>query len=284
MKNWRNNLGWWFLGALALVAFVVWSAVFCFEQQTLTLAVLDVGQGDAIFIEAPNGNQILIDGGPDKKVLQELARVMPFYDRSIDVVLLTHPQMDHLAGLIDVLARFRVDYAVESGASHTIAEYAAWERAIDKEGAERVIARRGRRVWLARDIYFDVLSPEFIDMKGDPNETMVVVRLVYGKTSVLLTGDLTKKGEARMLRSGDEIASDLLKVAHHGSKYSSTAEFLRAVSPTIAAISVGAKNRYGHPTKETLARLASAGTKVLRTDTDGTVIFESDGMRWIQRK
>ena len=252
MKNWRNNLGWWFLGALALVAFVVWSAVFCFEQQTLTLAVLDVGQGDAIFIEAPNGNQILIDGGPDKKVLQELARVMPFYDRSIDVVLLTHPQMDHLAGLIDVLARFRVDYAVESGASHTIAEYAAWERAIDKE--------------------------------GDPNETMVVVRLVYGKTSVLLTGDLTKKGEARMLRSGDEIASDLLKVAHHGSKYSSTAEFLRAVSPTIAAISVGAKNRYGHPTKETLARLASAGTKVLRTDTDGTVIFESDGMRWIQRK
>ena len=284
MKKGTKHFSVYFLAGLALIAVVVWSVVFRLERQTLMLAVLDVGQGDAIFIEAPNGNQILIDGGPDKNVLQELARVMPFYDRSIDVVLLTHPQMDHLAGLIDVLARFRVDYAVESGASHAIAEYAAWKRAIDKEGAERVIVRRGERIWLSSDVYLDILSPETIDVKGDPNETMVVVRLVYGKTSVLLTGDLTKKGEARMLQSGDEIASDFLKVAHHGSKDSSTAQFLRAVSPAIAAISVGAKNRYGHPTKETLSRLTSAGADVLRTDTDGTIIFESDGVEWHRKE
>ncbi|MBI2038674.1 MAG: MBL fold metallo-hydrolase [Candidatus Niyogibacteria bacterium] len=283
MKNWRNNLAWWFLGAFALASVVVWSAVFHWERQTLTIAFLDVGQGDAIFIEAPNGNQMLIDGGPDKAVLRALADVMPFWDRSIDALVLTHPHTDHVAGLVDVLRRFDVDYAIESGASHTIAEYAAWEKEIEKENAKRIFARRGMRIWLSDGVYLDVLEPREVIGDGDPNETMVVLRLVYGDTSLLLAGDLTEKGEARLLRSGIFLDSDILKVPHHGSKYSSTNAFLRAVTPEAAIVSVGAKNRYGHPTKEALARLAASGAELFRTDTDGAVIFESDGEQWIRR-
>jgi len=250
----------------------------------LTLAVLDVGQGDAIFIEAPNGNQVLIDGGPDKVVLRALADTMPFYDRSIDVLVLTHPHQDHVAGLVDVLRRFDVDHVIESGARHTIAEFAAWEKEIEKENAKRVFARRGMRIWLSEDAYLDVLDPETVVGEGDPNETMVVMRLVYGQASVLLTGDLTEKDERRLLQAGVLLDSDVLKVPHHGSKYSSSDAFLRAVSPAVTVVSTGAKNRYGHPTKEALARLEAAGADIFRTDTDGTIIFESDGERWIRRK
>ncbi|MBI1957216.1 MAG: MBL fold metallo-hydrolase [Candidatus Niyogibacteria bacterium] len=284
MKNWRKNLAWYFLSALALGAVVVWSAVFHLGRSTLTVSFFDVGQGDAIFIEAPNGNQMLIDGGPDKKVLRELADVMSFWDRSIDMIVLTHPHQDHVAGLVDVLRRFDVDYAVESGARHTIAEYDAFERAVADEKAEHIFARRGMRIWLSGDVYLDVLEPKEFLGDGNPNETMVVVRLVYGKTSALLTGDLTEKGEARLLGSGVVLDSDILKVPHHGSKYSSTNAFLRAVTPEAAIVSAGAKNRYGHPTREALGRLAASAAEIFRTDTDGTVIFESDGERWYQRK
>ena len=269
-----------FLGALGVAAIVTWSAVFHFDGGRLTVAFLDVGQGDAIFIETPEGNQVLIDGGPNKKVLSELSRVMPFYDRSIDALVLTHPQLDHLGGLVEVLRRYDADFVFEPGTKHSIAEFELWENLLEEKGVARILAKRGQIIRLSPDIYFEILSPEpgaFENKVADLNEVVVAGRLVYGETEFLFTGDLTKFGEIKILASGSEIQSDVLKVAHHGSKNSSVEKFLAAVSPKIAVIMSGKNNRYGHPNAETLLKLEKIGAQIFRTDTSGTIILQSDG-------
>ncbi|MCH7883077.1 MBL fold metallo-hydrolase [Patescibacteria group bacterium] len=274
-----KNLKWYFLGVLFLLSIFIWYAVFSEERSDiLTVAFLDVGQGDAIFIESPNGNQILIDGGANKKVLAELSGVMPAYDRSIDALILTHPHQDHIGGLVEVLKRYEVDYTFEPGTLHAIAEFSEWEKLTEENDIERIFAKRGMRIWLEDDIYFDVLSPRENEVAtGDINEAMVVGRLVYGSTSFLLTGDLDRGGEFNLLLEGDILESDVLKVAHHGSKNSTTGAFLDAVAPQLAVIMVGRKNRYGHPHAQTIRKLQAAGIRIFRTDTDGTIIVESDG-------
>lgn len=282
MQSFRKNLKWYFLGVLFLLSIFIWYAVFAEERSDiLTVAFLDVGQGDAIFIEAPNGNQILIDGGANKKILGELSSIMPSYDRSIDALILTHPHQDHIGGLVEVLKRYEVDYTFEPGTRHMIAEFSEWEKLITENDIERIFAKQGMRIWLEDDIYLDMLAPNHLDVErpsgNDVNEVMVVGRLVYGDTSFLLTGDLTRSGEFNLLLEGDILESDVLKVAHHGSKNSTTGAFLDAVSPQLAVIMAGRKNRYGHPHAETLRKLQAAGIRIFRTDTDGMIIMESDG-------
>lgn len=272
------------LFVLLLVVVLVWYAVFYFDaHQGLLVTFLDIGQGDSIFIEAPNGNQILVDGGPGDKILAKLGQALPFWDRSIDLLILTHTHADHLDGLLEVLKRYQIGAVLESGASYSLPEYEEWHRLLKEKNVPIIIAQRGQKIIFAGSEVgeLDIFSPfeNFVGVSlKNPHDANIVSRLSYGKNSFLLMGDAEKPLEYRLLWADSGILkSDVLKVGHHGSKTSSAEEFLQAVSPKIAVIQVGRKNRYGHPTQEVLDRLSSLGIKILRTDLDGDINFVSDG-------
>lgn len=285
MGNLRKNFKWYFLAALALAAGFIWFAVFEIEARAgkLTLDVLDVGQGDAIFVQVDNGVQVLIDGGPDNSVLSKLGEVMPFWDRSIDLVILTHPHADHLDGLLEVLKRYRVGAVIESGVNHSIPEYDEWHTLLTEKSVPVIIAKGGQRIQLSHAASIDILAP-FQNFVGESpknvHDAMVVSKLAYGSTTAFLMGDAEKLIEYQLIFSGINLTSDVLKVGHHGSKTSSSEDFLKAVAPKFAVISVGRKNRYGHPYQEVLDRLVTMGTKILRTDLDGNIRIESDGVNY----
>lgn len=239
---------------------------------------LNVGQGDAIFIQAPNGNQVLVDGGPDSKVIQELAKVMPFHDRSIDLLVLTHPDADHITGLIEVLDRYEVEQILENPIKSNAAAYAKWNEL--KREALVTEAGLGQKVWLDDGIALWVLFPVGTTDQSKSNNNSIVIKLVYGEVSLLLTGDIEAKVERELLARGINVDSDLLKVPHHGSKTSTTKEFLDAVTPETAFIQVGVKNRYGHPHPTVLDRLEDYGIKYYRNDIDGLIELVIDGLNY----
>lgn len=264
------------VGLCGLVA-LIWYAVFYFEShRNFSLAFFDVGQGDSIFLQAPNGNQVLIDGGPSDAILAKLGRALPFWDRAIDLLILTHPHADHVTGFLDVLKRYAVGMVMESGVNYSTPEYAEWHALLKEKNIPVVIAKRGQRVHLSKGAYLDVLTPFEGFVGVSPNnvhDAMVVSKLHYASTTALLMGDAEKPLEYQLLSAGDNLKSDILKVGHHGSKTSTTEEFLHKVSPLIAVISVGRKNRYGHPHQDVIDRLRVAGVKILRTDQEGDILI-----------
>ncbi|PIR69240.1 MAG: MBL fold metallo-hydrolase [Candidatus Niyogibacteria bacterium CG10_big_fil_rev_8_21_14_0_10_46_36] len=265
---------------LLFVAIFLWGALFAFGgegSREVVMYFLDIGQGDAIFIETPDHVQMLIDGGPNKKILSELGSIMPFTDRTIDVVLLSHPHEDHVGGLIDVLDRYDVRTVVAAETPYDSGAFREWDEKVDAEGAEHVRALRGMRIWLASDVWFDVLAPASFIQEEPANihDAMIVGKLVYGNTCVIFTGDMERDIERSLL--GDDIGCEVLKVGHHGSKTSTSDAFLKAVSPSVAVISAGRNNRYGHPHDVILNKLEKAGIRILRTDIDSTVILRSNG-------
>ena len=249
----------------------------------LKIYFFDVGQGDAIFIEAPNGNQVLIDGGPDNAVLQKLGETMPFYDKSIDMIVLSHPHIDHVGGLIDVLDRYDVGKIVEAREDYNSSEFDAWRQAVREESANEIEAITGKEIDLGNGATLTLLHP-FESVVGmittNPHDDVVAAILKYSEFNVLLTGDMEAKVERRLIMNGNNLDADILKIGHHGSKTSTTEEFLHEVSPRIAIIQVGAKNKYGHPTLEVLNRLENFGIKYYRTDTDGDIDVVSDGQNY----
>lgn len=279
MQKFRENLRWYGLGLLFVITCFIWYAVFRENRQGLfTIAMLDIGQGDAIYIEAPNGNQMLIDGGPPKAVLSALRKVMPFYDRTIDTILVTNPDKDHMAGFIDVLERYKVARVIEPGTDSPTGTYAELEKAVSLEKAERVIAERGMKINLGGGAYFEILFPDR-DISGlGTNTGSIVGRLVYGQTSVMFTGDAPDEIEKYLISlDGKNLKSDVLKVGHHGSRTSTSPEFVGFVSPALALISDGKGNSYGHPHEETMETLEKFGVRILRTDQVGTIKIVSDG-------
>ena len=276
----NRRLPEYLLGSLIIGAFLVWLAVFHLQNQSyLTVAFLDVGQGDAIFIEAPNGNQILIDGGPNKKVLSELSKIMPFYDRSIDALVLTHPHQDHIGGLIEVLKQYDVNYVFDAGSVYDSGEYKEWANLLGNNKARYFAASRGTKIRLSENVSFEFLLPES-DIncgKEDIHNCMVVSRLVHGNNCFLFTGDMERNLEFKILE--DNIDCEVLKIGHHGSKTSTSDAFLAAVSPDFAIIQSGADNRYGHPHDVILNKLQSAGISVFRNDQLGVIKIRSDGER-----
>ena len=279
MQHIKNNLSLIVLCVLLLANIFVWYAIFSEGRDgVLTVAFLDVGQGDAIFIEAPNGNQILVDGGPNKSVLRQLSEVMPFYDRSIDIVVATHPDKDHIGGLPAVLSKFKVNVFLEPGVESDNGTYEALLGTADRKGVKKMLAKRGERVFLDKDVYIDILSPDRDTYGWETNMASVVLRLVYGDTSFLLTGDVPQAMEEYLVSfDGERLASDILKLGHHGSRTSTSKVFLSAVSPQYAIISAGLNNRYGHPHKEVVDMLKKLDIPSLATYKSGTIIIESDG-------
>ena len=262
--------------------FVWWGVLFASEGQ-LVVAFLNIGQGDAMYIEAPNGNQMLIDGGSGRQVLAELGSVMPFADRSIDVVVGTHPDADHVGGLIPVLDRYTVSAILEPGSHADTMTYRALEAEIQNKKIPRILARRGMVIDLGAGVTFTILYPDRDTAGMETNESSIVGQLRYGSTTVLLTGDAPQSVERRLIaRDGERLRSTVLKPGHHGSRTSTSDVFVQRVGPQLAVISAGEANRYGHPHAEVLTILQKYGVLVLRTDKDGRVTLKSDGkeIRW----
>lgn len=271
------------LGILVFLNIIAWTAVFYLNQpKVLKVVFFDVGQGDSIFIETPERQQVLIDGGPDSTILSKLAKEMSFYDRTIDLVILTHPEKDHLFGLLEVLKRYKIKNILWTGVMRDISELEEWKNLIEKEGAEIKIAKAGQRIVLKDlepKIFLDILYP-FENLEGqefeNSNDTSIVAKLVFDSDYFLFTGDISKKIEEKLVLQDINLDSDVLKVAHHGSKTSSSLEFLEKVSPEFVVIQVG-ENSYGHPSPEVLANLEQFGIQILRTDINGDIKIVSDG-------
>lgn len=278
-KTARNRL----LGVLAVLFFSnipAWAAVSDFSKpQFLEVSFFDVGQGDAAFIETPENHQILIDGGPDSTILEKLSNEVPFWDNSLDLIILTHPEKDHLYGLLEVLKRYKVENILWTGVLRNTAEFKEWERLIEKEGAKIKIAQSGQKI-SAGEAVFEILFPlEKLEGKEfkDSNDTSIISRLVFGENSFLFTGDVYQSMEKEILEKGINVDSDILKVSHHGSKTSSDPEFIEKVSPDIAVISVSKENSYGHPHEATLETFKKYGIDILRTDQSSDIKIISNG-------
>jgi competence protein ComEC len=244
---------------------------------TLCVFYLDIGQGDAELIQSPTGAQVLIDGGPDDAVLSQLARVMGYFDRRLDLVMPTHPDADHVGGLVDVFARYEVGAIVRTENESDTATWHALTAAMGSEGAPVTYARRGQQYDLGGGATLAILYPDRDASAMDSNDSSIVARLTYGGTSFLFTGDSPISVERYLIAQGTELKSDVLKVGHHGSRTSTSDAYVAAVAPTYAIISVGADNRYGHPHREVLDTLQKYGVLVHRTDEEGTIEIDSDG-------
>jgi len=278
------------LAATAAVWFLVFTKS---PAPTLKVNFLDVGQGDAILIQTPKNQTMLIDGGPSNKVLEKLGKYLPPLSKRIDIILLTHPHADHVTGFIEILKRYEIGAVILGGADLKTDVYAEFLNTVRKKDIPIIIAEAGEAIHFgspAEGPEFDILSPEqsenlvfneksegFGSAGNDVNDTSIVGKLIFNNFSIMLTGDATFKIENQLLAYGENLKSDILKVGHHGSKYSSFLSFLKMVSPEAAVIEVGAKNRYGHPSEATLSRLKMVNANIFRTDLNGDIEIISNG-------
>jgi len=256
----------------------VQAPVFITQKNNLKIIFLDIGQGDAILIQTEDNKNILIDGGPDKGIIYKLDQYIPFYQRQIDLMILTHPDPDHLNGLVEVLKRYQVERVFYNGVEDSDLSYKEFLREIEEKKIKNEI------VWFGKNFEFgngkiEVLYP-FENLSGknfkNDNEASIVFKFIYGKIDILFTGDATQNVEKQLIAKGIDLSANVLKVAHHGSKNSSGLEFLEMVRPIYSVISVG-QNKFGHPSLRVLKNLEKIKTKILRTDQLGDIIFETDG-------
>ena len=270
------------LGSLLIIVFFLIGFVVHSQQdrQNLEVVFMDVGQGDAILIKTPYEQNILIDGGPDSSVLSQLGGNLAFFDKEIDLVILTHPHSDHVAGLVEVLRRYQVDQVMMTGVVHTAPDYLAFWDEIKNKNIPVEIAKEQKDLVFGEDLVLKILYP-WQDLSGQEveelNNSSIVAKLVYKNQSFLLTGDAEAAVEEDLIQSGIDITADVLKVGHHGSKYSSIPEFLNLVNPQYAVIQVGADNDFGHPHLRTLQNLGKQKMQILRNDLDGSIVFIADG-------
>lgn len=247
------------------------------------ISFLDVGQGDATFITWGDGVQMLVDCGEDARVLEALGRNMAFFDKHIDYLVVTHPDRDHYGGCIDVLRRFTVANVVYTGMQKEDKAWNIFLAMVEQEGARIHIITKKQDWQIAsstlsflypdHDVRLDAHVPGYPKKESD-NNTSIVMKLVYGESSLLLPGDAEQELEEYLVKQhGDEIDVDVLKASHHGSGGSSIKPFLEAASPQHTVISAGRNNRYGHPSRRVLKRLERIGSTIWRTDIQNDILF-----------
>src|SRR3989344_5277833 len=248
------------------------------SRRGLTFAMLNVGQGDALFIESPTGTQIMFDAGPARRVLGPLSRVMLPFDRTIDAIVITNPDADHIGGFSDILKNYKVGLVLEPGTLNDSKTFQNLKTEIKKQNIPDILGKRGMRLHIGGGAFIDILFPDRDVSSWETNDGSVVARLTYGDTSIMLTGDATKKAEKIILEENlsTELESTILKVGHHGSRTSTSSSFVKTVSPEYALISAGKDNKYGHPHQDTLSTLAQFGAKIIRTDLSGSIIIKCD--------
>ena len=268
---------------LAAAAFFVALALLKSAPKDLRVTVLDVGQGDAIFVEFPSGSRWLIDGGPDEGVVSQIDRLIAISDRRLTGVILTHPHADHVTGLIHILRRYKVEKALLPSATHTTSEYLTFLKELRAQNIQTTPVNHpfvwsgseGQTSWRWEFFYPE---RDFTEPVQDLNAVSVVSRLTFGEQSFLFMGDAPVEVEKLLMAEGRNLRAAVLKVGHHGSASSTSDDFLGAVRPPYAVISAGASNPFGHPAPATLKRLQAFGARTYRTDKHGWIQFKTDGV------
>jgi competence protein ComEC len=276
----------WAVPSLLVVAILTSTAAYAMPDNQLHVSFLDVGQGDAILIQTPNHQDILVDGGPSAQAIgEQLSKHLPFWDRTIELVVLTHPHEDHLTGLLEVLQRYKVKQVLYLDTDYNTPDAEEWLNLIQQKHIKSTLATAGQEIDLGtKDTTLEVVNPT-------PGSTVpamdngIVLKLSENKISFLLTSDISSDAEHDLITQRADVNCTVLKVAHHGSNDSSTAAFLAVADPKLAVISVGADNTFGHPGADTLQRLADVvgANNIYRTDKNGTVECITDGTRlWLK--
>ena len=277
MKKWIL----WLWGAIVVGCLLLVMSLWQLGDGMLHISYLNIGQGDAALVRTPGRQYVLIDGGPGDAVLGELAGVMPFFARRIDVVMLSHPHADHLDGLIEVLERYDVGVVMMTGVSYGYKGYERFLEVIEERDVE-VIFVNGEVDYLLDDVVLDIVYP-FESLAGrafeNVNNSSISFRLLYGERSFYFSGDLEVEGEEALVASTLDVRSDVLKAGHHGSRTSSSEPLLDLVQPLWAVISCGVDNQFLHPHAETITHFQKRGVTIYRTDLDGRVELKSDGMK-----
>lgn len=266
-----------FIIAISIIFFAYYSS----RNNYLKVAFFDVGQGDAIYVEAPNGKQMLVDGGAGVKILPSLIKVMPAFDKSIDMIIITNPDQDHIGGLVEVLKDYKVRMIIEPGTESDTLIYQNLQKEILKNKIPKRIGKSGMHIVLddKENIYFDILFPDQDVSNWERNDGSIVGKLVYKNKSFLLMGDATKYTENLIIWNEKlkNLKSNVIKLGHHGSDTSSSLLWLETVDPDIAIISAGKNNRYGHPHKSVLDNLKLLNIPYLATYEKGNIILKTDG-------
>lgn len=273
-------------GLFACLTLIVLAALLLPQTpHLLKVSFLDVGQGDSILIQGPTGRDVLIDGGPDNSALRELPKLLGPLDRSLDLVVETHPDADHITGLPSIFERYRIGAFMEPGRPDDTSTAEALLAAVAHEkDLVHVLGRAGERVDLGGGAYADILSPAGDVSQIETNTGSIIMRVVYGDTSFMLTGDAPSSIEEYLVkRYGTALKTDVLKAGHHGSKNSSSDIWLATVRPAAVIVSAGKDNRYGHPAPEAVARIEAEGALLLSTIDIGTITFVSDGKEITKR-
>lgn len=279
-KKWQK-FGRYILGFLAIAAVLVWLANAQKSDANFHAYFLDVGQGDAIYIREPNNYDILTDGGQGSQVLSELGEVMPFWDHEISLVIATHPDSDHIAGLVEVLKRYKVDKVLMTDVFRTTNQYQELQDEIKSKNIPVQITKAGDEIIISDQSKVKIFWPEE-SYQGkniaDTNNTSIVDQINYGDVKFLFTGDAEINTEQMLMQNENtNLKSDILKIGHHGSKNSSSLDFLKLVNPELAIISVSTNNKYGHPHKDTLDKLKELVIKYFRTDEHGRIEVITNG-------
>lgn len=268
-----------------IILFLIVAVIFTWTQATknpvpdrLVVTFLDVGQGDSILIQTPEGATVLVDGGESSSILK--TELLQRGVRKIDMLVLTHPHADHVGGLVWVVKNLKVEQVLDSGQPHTLYHYKDFLKTIDKRKIAYKLARQGQNFLVGEYLEVEVLHPQenlISGTRSDLNNNSVVLKLTYGEFDLLLPGDIEEEPESLICESGLDIHVDVLKVSHHGSAHSLGNEFFKKVSPEVAIISVGGANPFGHPAKSTINKLKKSQVRIYRTDKDGTITITSDG-------
>lgn len=255
------------------------------QSQYLQVHFLDVGQGDSALIETPSGVQVLIDGGADATVLRKLSQEVSFFDRDLDMVVGTHPDKDHIGGLIDVLKRYKAHTILTTENKGDTGTSALYNKLKKAEGAEVLNVRRGQKFVLDASTTLRVLFPDSDPTEMETNTSSIVLQLTYGSSTFMFTGDSPKNIEEYLvIVEGEKLQSDVLKLGHHGSRTSSSELYIDTVKPKFAIVSAGKNNKYGHPHVEVTDMLFNKQIPILETSKEGTITMLSDGQTVWQDK
>jgi len=265
-----------YIGGLVVCLIIGLFLIFQLPYQKILISFLNVGQGDSILIRTPDDYTVLIDGGPSASVLDELGQIVPIYNRTIDLIILSHPHADHVNGLVEVVKRFKVEKVLIVGTPYNNAFYQEFLRVINRDGISLNIAQANNDIKLGNYVFIDVVWP-INSLVGkhfeNVNNASLSVRVLFEGHSVMLSGDAEIEQEHEIIESGFDLSADIYKAGHHGSRTASSEEFLEKVEPEIAVIQSGIENSFEHPHKETLKKFRERNIEVRRNDLEGRVDF-----------